>query len=95
MAEEFGRRHRTMKRALLAVACMFGVAAIGIAALPGWWPFLPFTAAVFLLVTFYRANSRYRCPACGAKPVDEEGDETWTPPATCVKCGARLTASRP
>jgi hypothetical protein len=92
---EFGRRHRAMKRTLLLAVGAWGavvasVPAVSIQMAPSWLPY-PLTAmAVILLVPFYQANSRYRCPACGAKPVDKEGDETWTLPALCVKCGARL-----
>lgn len=96
VALEFGRRHRAMKRALLVAvvawaAAVASVPAVSVRVVPNWLPYPVTAMAIALLVPFYAANRRYRCPACGARPVDEQGDETFKPPRTCTKCGARLT----
>ena len=99
---EFARRYRTLKRTALLTLGVFGASVISIAllsvvALPGWLPFLLVTLGMLLLFPLGYANSRYRCPACGVRPVDAEGDEVlFPPPATCCSCGARfLPMSRP
>ena len=93
---EFGRRHRAMKRALLVsvvawAAVVASVPVVSIQVAPSWLPYPAMAIAMLLLVPFYAANRRYCCPVCGARPVDDEGDETFKPPRRCAKCHARLT----
>jgi len=49
--------------------------------------------SLILMIVFAFAMRRLRCPKCGAIPVDEEGDQTISPPVRCLSCGVRLRAA--
>ena len=90
VVEDFAQRQRRYHRMLLlAVVSWFlpiiagmvigAGAALGALGIP--------IALMFLLG---RASKQHRCPSCGAKVVDKEGDETWSAPDQCLNCGVPL-----
>src|SRR5690349_23095646 len=91
---EFRRRHAAFRWSFAIVLFTFAAAAISIVALPSPWPTTIGFIGVALMLPFAIVWVRYRCPACGAPPVDEEGDQTIRTPTTCRNCGARLTSTR-
>jgi DNA-directed RNA polymerase subunit RPC12/RpoP len=96
VSEEFGRRYLAFKRSALLALGLFGATALSIVgvyveAFSGSVPIALVALAMAALFPFAWASSRYCCPACGAKPEDDEGDEMlFTPPLKCRECGARL-----
>ena len=88
--EEFGRRQKRMKKRTLFLAlAAFAIAIASIPILPTPYPHVLVLTAMLFLIPFGKANRRYRCPACGARPVDEEGDDVmFPPPSKCRKCGS-------
>ena len=90
LVEDFAQRQRRYHRMLLlAVASwllpvMAGMligagAALGALGIP-----------IIMMFLLARASKQHCCPSCGAKVVDEEGDETWSAPEKCLECGVRL-----
>ena len=90
VAREFARRVRALRWGMGIVLATFATATVSMATLPAPWPtVLGFTAMVLtipLAVIWYR----YRCPACGAVPVDGEGQPTLNRPSRCHACGVSL-----
>lgn len=92
---EFGRRHKAVNQALVAALVAWGavvasVPAVSMEVVPNWLP-LPLGAiGLVLLVRYYVALSRYRCPVCDTRPAAEDGDPTTERPPVCVKCQSRL-----
>ncbi|HET7436326.1 MAG TPA: hypothetical protein VFN10_16570 [Thermoanaerobaculia bacterium] len=87
---EFSKRLRAVKWGVGSVLGAFAVAAISMAVLPSPWPTLLGFAAMVLCLPLCVIFVRFRCPACGARPVDEEGDQTLAPLPKCRSCGVRL-----
>ena len=87
---EFSKRLRDVRWGVAIVLGAFGVATVSMAILPSPWPTLLGFAAVVLCLPLCVIFVRFRCPACGALPVDEEGDQTLAPLPNCRSCGVRL-----
>ena len=101
VVRDFGARHRAVKRALLVALIGWGAAVISVMAASmhmasPWAPMTATAVAILLTVPYARAGSRYRCPACGAKPSTGDGDPGMllNPPPQCGGCGVRLTWGR-
>jgi hypothetical protein len=90
VADEFQRRTRSYHRVVITAIASWTLPCIAAAFESGLGFFLTLLFALVMLLVLGFFSSRYRCPACGAKPVDDEGDETWQPPAQCRGCGASL-----
>ena len=91
---EFGRRYAAFRWSMAIVLLTFAVAGLSIVALPAPWPTVIGFTGMALMLPFAVVSFRYRCPACGASPVDDEGDQTIKAPPTCRNCGVRLRARR-
>lgn len=91
VATDFRKRQRAY-RVWMLVAVLAWIVIVPLSALGRIALLLAFANAVACLVAFALASRRYRCPACGAKPVDREGDETWALDAKCRACGVELRA---
>lgn len=96
LIQEFGRRHRALKRTLAIAlaawaAAVLSVIAVSLETVPVWTPHALAAVALVLMVPYARAGSRYRCPACGATPSSEgERGMLLNPPPNCTDCGMRL-----
>ena len=77
-------------RGIFVFCVIFAAAVITMVALPSPWAHLLMFAAVLWFIPLAVLMTRYRCPACGTRPVDEEGDQTLVMPRQCSKCGVKL-----
>lgn len=89
--EEFGRRRRRYHVAMLAAVLAWVLPFAASKLLVPVWIVVAVAVACAVTAWFATTSRRYRCPACGAKPVDEEGDETFARPKRCSTCGVRLS----
>ena len=94
---EFARRLRLFRWTLTLVALSWLLTiftyVIPLGGLIGLAPEMPAVflgVSLILMIVLAVAMKRLRCPACGAVPVDEEGDLTISPPAHCRSCKVRL-----
>jgi DNA-directed RNA polymerase subunit RPC12/RpoP len=85
----FQRRARAQRWGIVVFFVIFAAAVLSMWLLPSPWPHLLMFAAMMSFIPLMVIMVRYRCPACGAKPVDEEGDDVWNPDK-CSNCGVRL-----
>ena len=97
VAQEFARRLRFFRWTLTLVALSWILTiftyVIPLGGLVGLGPEMPAVflgVSLILMIVLAVAMKRHRCPACGAIPVDEEGDVTLRAPANCRSCKARL-----
>ena len=99
VTREFARRLRFF-RSTMALVALSWILTIFTYVIPfgGLFGLAPEMPAVFLgvslilMIVLAVAMKRHRCPACGAVPVDEEGDVTLSAPANCRSCKVRLRA---
>ena len=84
---EFRRRHRAYHRALFIAlgSWLLPVAAAAVSSRLGFVVALFF--ALLMLLVFAYHSSRYRCPSCGTRPIDADGDEPRQLPDSCPQCG--------
>ena len=99
VTREFARRLRFFRWTLALVALSWVLTIFTfVIPLGGLFGLAPEMPAVFLggslilMIVLGVAMKRHRCPACGAVPVDEEGDVTLRAPENCRSCRVRLRA---
>lgn len=84
---EFRRRHRAYHRALLLALGSWLLPVIAAAASSRLGFIVSIFFALLMLLVFAYFSRRYRCPSCGARPIDADGDEPRQLPANCQECG--------